>query len=765
MHTPKKNLKKPIIPEEFTGLKEGPIPEYATGLKAIQKSLEHIAREAGYSRGMPGLFKMNQKNGFDCSGCAWPDPVDRSPVAEYCENGAKALAEEATKAIVDRTFFEKNSIAEMQTWSDFELGKSGRITQPMLLEENATHYKAVSWDEAFSHFAKGLQALPTPDQAIFYTSGRTSNEAAFLYQLFVRQYGTNNLPDCSNMCHESSGKALDETIGIGKGTVKLPDFNKADLVIVIGQNPGTNHPRMLSALQQTKQHGGRVISINPLPEVGLKAFKHPQHPKDILGKPTIIADIHVPVAVNGDVAILKAFLKYLIDEEARSPEFVLDKKFIKEHTHGYEDFVSNLNAYDIHDLVAQSGVPFSIFNEAAALIAKSKKIIICWAMGITQHKNAVDNIREAVNLLLLKGSIGIEGGGVCPVRGHSNVQGDRTMGIWEQMSDEFLDKLGNVFNFSPPRKHGHDVVNSIKAMHSTKGMVFVGMGGNFVSATPDTEMTAKALKNCSMTVHISTKLNRSHVVHGKTALILPCLGRSEKDLRADHQEFLTVENSMGIIHSSEGKLSPIAEDLLSEPEIVARMAMATLGSDTTVDWKRMIENYDHIRDAIAKVIPGCENYNTKVRQPDGFYLPNAAREREFKTHTGKANFTTNALSTIETKDGEFIMMTIRSHDQFNTTIYGLDDRYRGVYNERRVLFMNPKDMVKAKLKEKQIVHLVSNYGKIRKVNNFLVVSYPIPQRCVATYFPEANPLIPIDEVAHGSNTPASKSIIIRVETE
>ncbi len=759
-----KNSKKTITPENFTGLQQGVIPEYATGVTAIKSTLEHIARETGYSKGFSALNKMNQKEGFDCPGCAWPDPKERSSLGEYCENGAKAIAEEATKKKVDASFFTKHSVAELLEWSDYELGKSGRITEPLFIAKGESHYRPISWDAAFTHIGKKLQALPTPNDAIFYTSGRTSNEAAFLYQLFARKFGTNNLPDCSNMCHESSGKALGETIGIGKGTVKLDDFSKTDLVIVMGQNPGTNHPRMLSALRETKKNGGKIITINPLPEVGLMAFKHPQKPLELLGKPTKLTDLFLQVKINGDVALLKAFLLYLVDAELTGSDFVLNTDFIKQHTAGYENFVTELKQHNIHDLVAQTGIPFSIFNEAAALIAKSNKIIICWAMGLTQHKNAVDNIREAVNILLLKGSIGIEGGGVCPVRGHSNVQGDRTMGIWEAPPEAFLDKLGTVFNFSPPRKHGYDVVNAIKAMKAEKDKVFIAMGGNFISATPDTELTAQALRNCKLTVQISTKLNRSHLVHGTTALILPCLGRSERDIQNGKEQFVTVENSMGVVHQSKGHLVPVSDKLLSEPMLVAKIATATFEKNTTIDWIKTASDYTLIRDIIAQVIPGFDNYNEKIKAPNGFYLPNNPRNQVFDTPNKKANFTTNAVSDILLDKGQFLMMTIRTHDQFNTTIYGLDDRYRGIYNERRVVLMNRKDMATASLVEQTVVHLISHYqGEERKAHNFKIIGYDIPKGCIATYFPEANILVPINQTARKSNTPASKSIIVSIE--
>ncbi|MCG2459430.1 FdhF/YdeP family oxidoreductase [Flavobacteriaceae bacterium F89] len=762
MKTKKGNY--PTTPEMLSDLKLKDIPEFATGFKAIKSTMEHISREAGIGRGLLGLNKMNQKGGFDCPGCAWPDPDGhRSNLGEYCENGAKALAEEATTLQATPEFFKNHRVSELLQWTDYELGKSGRITEPMILEPGDHNYKPISWNGAFKKIADELNALPSPDDAIFYTSGRTSNEAAFLHQLFVRQFGTNNLPDCSNMCHESSGSALSETIGIGKATIKLDDFSKTDLVIIMGQNPGTNHPRMLSALEETKRHGGKIIAINPLPEVGLLKFKHPQKLSDMLGKPKELTDIFLQVKINGDVALLKAILLFLINEAEKNHPDALDREFIQHYTENFDLFLSDLKLNSIRDLVTRSGVPYNRFLEASELILRSKKIIICWAMGLTQHKNAVDNVREAVNLLLLKGSIGIEGGGVCPVRGHSNVQGDRTMGIWEVAQKDFLDKLGVRFQFSPPYHNGYDVVRAIKAMERQKGKVFIGLGGNFISATPDTELTANALRNCKLTVQVSTKPNRSHLVHGDTAIILPCLGRSDKDLQNGIPQFVSVENSMGIVHSSQGNLQPVSKHLMSEPMIIARLAQETLGPNATFDWVQMASKYDLIRDAISEVIPGFEDYNRKVRQPAGFYLPNGPRERKFTTPSGKAQFTTNKPSDVTLKDGEFIMMTIRSHDQYNTTIYGLDDRYRGIHNERRVVLMNREDLQLAKIPEQSIVDLQSDFeGEKRVAKNFIALGYDIPRGCVATYFPEANVLVPINNVARKSNTPASKSVVVSI---
>ena len=752
-------------PEKFTGIELTDIPKSAVGVKAIKSSLNHVVGEVGLVKGIKLLKNLNQKYGFDCPGCAWPDPDEkRAFLAEYCENGAKAVAEEATKNRVSPMFFSTYSVPNLAKLSDYEIGKKGRITQPVYLPEGANHYKEISWKDAFSLIADELNGLDSPDEAIFYTSGRTSNEAAFLYQLFVRQFGTNNLPDCSNMCHESSGAALSETLGIGKGSVTLDDFNHTDLIIVMGQNPGTNHPRMLTALGEAKKNGSKIITINPLPEVGLMNYKDPQNPLKWVGSGQDLTDLFLQVKINGDVALLKIILKLMLKKEEDAPYSVFDYDFIKNKTHGIEDLLDDLETYSIDYLVPQTGLSLEKIKEAADLIINKKKVIICWAMGLTQHKNSVDTIREIVNILLLKGSIGKQGAGTCPVRGHSNVQGDRTMGIWEKMSDDFLDKLDANFNFKSPRKHGFDVVNSIEAMHKNKAKVFFGMGGNFVSATPDTEFTAEALRKCNLTVHVSTKLNRSHLIHGKKALILPCLGRSEKDIQSTGEQFISVENSMGVIHNSQGDLTPASEHLLSEPAIVAGLANATL-KKSSVNWTKLVSNYDFIRNEIEAVIPGFENYNERVRVGKGFYLPNNARENDFKpTNTGKANFSINSPSEIKLEENQFILMTIRTHDQYNTTIYGLNDRYRGVLNERRVIFMNPKDMEKLHLEKLDLVDLTSHFnGEVREAKGFLAIPYSIPEQCTATYFPEANVLVPIKSTADISNTPNSKSTIITIK--
>ena len=752
-------------PEKLTGIKLKEIPSSAVGVKAIASSISHIKNEVGLIKGIGLLKNLNQKDGFDCPGCAWPDPdAKRAFLAEYCENGAKAVAEEATKDKVSPMFFATHSVSELAKLSDYEIGKSGRITHPMYLPEGKDNYQEISWEEAFKIVAEELNSLDSPNEAIFYTSGRTSNEAAFLYQLFVREFGTNNLPDCSNMCHESSGAALSETLGIGKGSVTLKDFNHADLVIVMGQNPGTNHPRMLTALGETKNNGGKIITINPLPEIGLMNYKDPQNPLKWVGSGQDLTDLFLQVKINGDVALLKIILKLMKQKEQDKPGSVFNHQFIKEKTHGLNDFLEDLENYSIEELLPQTGLEISTIKKATELIINNEKIIICWAMGLTQHKNSVDNIREIVNILLLKGSIGKQGAGTCPVRGHSNVQGDRTMGIWEKMSDSFLDKLEEEFHFKAPRKHGFDVVNSIEAMHNGKAKIFFGMGGNFVSATPDTEYTAEGLRSCNLTVHVSTKLNRSHLITGKKALILPCLGRSEKDYQTSGEQFISVENSMGVIHQSKGHLNPCSDKLLSEPAIVAGLAKATLRNSKT-NWTELISNYDFIRNRIEKVISGFENYNKKIRIPGGFYLPNNARNNNFSpTSTGKANFSINKPSEIDLDENQLILMTIRTHDQYNTTIYGLNDRYRGVLNERRVIFMNKEDMKERNLNKLDLVDLISHYkDEKRKAEKFLVIPYNIPKQCAATYFPEANVLVSIKNTADISNTPASKTIIITIE--
>lgn len=752
-------------PVHHTGIKRGKIKQSAAGLEAVVIAGKQVLKETGITRGLKALNKLNKKDGFDCPSCAWPDPDDdRSAFGEYCENGAKAIAEEATTKKIGADFFATHSVEDLAALNDFEIGSKGRIAEPMYLPKGAKHYRPISWHEAFKKIAEHLNNLHSPNEAVFYTSGRTSNEAAFLYQLFVREFGTNNLPDCSNMCHESSGVALSESLGIGKGSVKLEDFYEAQVIMILGQNPGTNHPRMLTALQKAKKNGAIIISINPLPETGLMAFKNPQQLTGIMGVGTPLTDIFLPVMINGDLPLLQAIEKLLLEEEQKSPGSVFDTTFIDKNTEGYNEFVRHISHLDLGQLVMQSGVERSLVLQAVQAIKGKKKIIACWAMGLTQHKNAVDTIKEIVNLLLLKGSIGKSGAGTCPVRGHSNVQGDRTMGIYEKPSQTLLDSIQKNFGFSPAKAPGYDVVDSINAMHGGAAKVFFAMGGNFLSATPDTQFTAGALRNCKLTAHVSTKLNRSHLVHGEEALILPTLGRSDKDVCGGDIQFVSCENSMGVIQSSKGVLEPVSDKLLSEPAIVCQLAKATLGSRSKVDWGKYEQHYDHIRDDIERTIPGFENYNQRVRKPGGFYLPNCNREGSFDTPSQRARFNVAYFVDPKLEEDELIMMTIRSHDQFNTTIYGLDDRYRGIYHERRVILMNIDDIRKQNLKDGETVDLF-NYegGSERVARHFIVIEYPIPKKCAATYFPEANVLVPITSVADKSNTPVSKGVRIKIK--
>ncbi|MCF0065051.1 FdhF/YdeP family oxidoreductase [Dyadobacter chenwenxiniae] len=751
-------------PDELTGLRKTEIKKVAAGIPAVVSTFQKTISEAGVQRGMKALFNLNKKGGFDCPSCAWPDPDDeRSGIAEYCENGARAVAEEATLKKLDASFFAQNSVESLGKLSDYEIGGKGRIAAPMFLPAGAQFYQPISWKSAFEKIALELNRLKSPDEAIFYTSGRTSNEAAFLYQLFVREFGTNNLPDCSNMCHESSGVALGESLGIGKGSVKLDDFYEAEVIMILGQNPGTNHPRMLTALQKAKANGATIISINPLPETGLMGFNNPQTVQGIFGTNAALTDIFLQVKINGDLALLKAIEILLLKEEESNPGMVFDRNFIANNTEGYNDFIAHLKEQNAEELARLSGISTTQVQQVARVLAGKSKIIACWAMGLTQHKNAVDTIKEIVNLLLLKGSIGKPGAGTCPVRGHSNVQGDRTMGIFEKPSEKFLHAIERNFHFITPKKHGYDVVESIKAMHEGKAKVFFAMGGNFLSATPDTRFTAEALSKCRLTVHVSTKLNRSHLVTGEQALILPCLGRSDMDMHKDENRFISCENSMGVIQLSKGVLSPVSDQLLSEPVIVCKLAKAVLGRKTQINWDIYAEDYDVIRADIERTIPGFENYNERVRMPGGFYLPNCNREGYFDTLSQKAHFNIGALHNPELKDNELMMMTIRSHDQFNTTIYGLNDRYRGIHNERRVILMNENDIAKRNLKGGDVVDLYNHYDGIERVAyKFVVVPYPIPEGCTATYFPETNVLVPINSVADKSNTPTSKMVILTI---
>jgi len=751
--------------EEFTNIRLGEPVRDAAGMLGVKEALKHGFKEMGVLRSMGALLKMNQKDGFDCPSCAWPDPENRSPVAEYCENGAKALADEATTAKADAGLFKKWSVEELSQLSDYELNKFGRLTEPLVLRPNSLNYEPITWQEAFGLIAKHLHKLDHPDEAIFYTSGRSSNEAAFLYGMFARAFGTNNMPDCSNMCHESSGVALGETLGIGKGSTVLEDLYEAEVVIVAGQNPGTNHPRMLSALEKCKNNGGKIISINPLEESGLVNFKNPQHLSGTIGSGVQMADLHLPVQINQDIPLMKLILKKLATLDSIDHK-VFDHAFIEKYTDGYDAFINDIEQYDEADLLARAGVKESDVNKAVAMLRNSEKIIVCWAMGLTQHKNAVENIREFVNLLLLKGALGKPGAGTCPVRGHSNVQGDRSVGIQHFVDEAMNARIKEFMYFDPPTKKGLDVVESMEAMHNGKAKAFFCLGGNFLMAASDTKYTAEAIENCELSVQISTKLNRTHLVTGKTALILPTLGRSEKDNINGKQQYFTVENSMGKVSQSKGILKPASGNVKSEPLIIAEIAEAYFKGEHSVDWKAMGEDYEIIREYIDLVAKGFKD-TSKRSEGHGYYLPNNVRNLDFSMlPQGKAQITINNLPQHTLAKDEFMLMTIRSHDQFNTTIYGLDDRYRGVYNERRVVFMNQKDMDKLGLQKLDVVDIISEYdGVVRKANKFLMIPYNIPEGNIASYFPETNVLVPYNHFAERSQTPISKSVRVRIHKQ
>ncbi|MGI5995205.1 FdhF/YdeP family oxidoreductase [Saccharomonospora viridis] len=762
--------KPPIRDIDESALQVGEAQDHAAGVKAVAVSMKRAYEQMGVTRTALTLPLVNQRAGFDCPGCAWPESEGRRRPAEFCENGVKAVAEEATTRKVTREFFARHSVSELAERTDYWLGQQGRLTEPMVLRPGADHYTPISWEEAFRLIADELNALDSPDQAVFYTSGRTSNEAAFAYQLFVRSFGTNNLPDCSNMCHESSGAALTETIGIGKGSVSLEDIHRADLIVVLGQNPGTNHPRMLSALAEAKQRGAQIISVNPLPEAGLLRFKDPQTVRGVAGRGAELTDVFCQIRLGGDLAFFKAIGARLLDAEDAAPGTVLDREFIERHTHDFEAYRAQARALDEAEIAEATGLPSELLDDVAQRFARAERIVLCWAMGLTQHKHSVPTIREAVNVMLLRGMIGKPGAGLCPVRGHSNVQGDRTMGIYEKMPDSFLDALDKEFGITTPREHGYDTVESIRAMSRGDARVFIGMGGNFARATPDTEVTEAALRSCSLTVQVSTKLNRSHVATGRTALILPTLGRTEVDEQASGKQFVTVEDSMSVVHRSRGRLRPASKALLSEVSIVCRLARATLGPDHPVPWEKFEADYDTIRDSIARVVPGCEDYNAKVRRPNGFVLPHPPRDaREFPTDTGKANFTVNPLWYPKVPQGRLLLQTLRSHDQYNTTIYGLSDRYRGIENGRRVVMVNADDLAELGLRDGQRVDLVSEWTDSsgttteRRADDFRIVAYPTARGCAAAYYPETNPLVPLDSVADVSNTPTSKSVVVRLE--
>ncbi|GAA1118379.1 FdhF/YdeP family oxidoreductase [Nesterenkonia jeotgali] len=740
--------------------------DWAAGLPGVYHSMQPALKHMGIERSARTLLAMNQKQGFDCMSCAWPDPSGHRSTFEYCENGAKAVTWEATPVTVSSDFWAEHPISELRGRSEYWLGMQGRLTEPVYKAAGSQHYRPVDWDTAIEIVAEKLKSLASPDEAAFYTSGRASNEAAFLYQLFVRGYGTNNLPDCSNMCHESSGVAMGETLGVGKATVSYDDFLTTDLLIVMGQNPGTNHPRMLTAMEQQKENGGQIVAINPLPEAGLRRFKNPQKPRGVVGRGTDLADQFLQIRAGGDMALLQAVSKRVLDAEDRNPGGVLDHEFITEHCDGLAELREHLSHLDEPSIREATGLRSEEIDELAERYMTADSVIVCWAMGVTQQRNGVGTIKEIINLLLLRGNFGRPGAGAAPIRGHSNVQGDRTMGIWEQMPASFLDTLGEEFSFDPPREHGVDSVDAVRGMRDGAIRFFLSLGGNFASAMSDTGATEAAMEHLEMNVQISTKLNRSHTVVGQEALILPTLGRTEIDVQASGPQFVSVEDTVSAVHSSQGRVDPVAPNLLSEIAIISRIAHAVLGGRIAADWQGFEANYDLIRDHISHVVPGCGDYNRRIREKDGFLLANGPRDsRTFNTGTGRARMTVNQLDPMNCPPDRLILQTMRSHDQFNTTIYGYNDRYRGIKKGRHVLFVNPEDLARLGFSDGDLVdvHGESTDGKDRVLRSFRAVSYPSAQGCAAVYYPEGNVLVPLDDTVQGSNTPISKGVIIRLE--
>lgn len=751
-------MKKAPVEDPADDLSVSPPKQYAAGIPGVRHALEYSFEQTSVKRSMLTLLSLNQTKGIDCPGCAWPEP-DHRHKNEYCENGAKHINDEATSRRVTRDFFAKHPVEELDGKSDYWLNQQGRLTEPMVKRPGATHYEPIAWDDAFGIIADELNGLASPDEAMFYVSGRLNNEAAFLLQLFARAFGTNNLPDCSNMCHESSGTGLGETLGIGKGSVQLDDIYNSHLVFVVGQNPGTNHPRMLSALEQTKKNGGQVIAVNTLPEAGLMRFKNPQQPSGVIGKGIQIADLFLKIRPGGDLALFKMLNRLVLESGD------LDHDYIQAHTTGFDDFAAQGSDITWEQTLEATGLTRDEIEAVHQKVLASKSVIVCWAMGLTQHKHGVPTIREIVNFLMLRGNIGKPGAGVCPVRGHSNVQGDRTMGIWEKMPDRFLDALGAEFGFEPPRVHGVDSVGGVRAMRDGTARVFVGVAGNFVRAMSDSEVTEAALRSCSLTVQVSTKLNRSHTVTGETALILPTLGRSDKDLQAGGEQYVTVEDSMSSVHRTHGKLSPASKHLLSEVSIITRLARRTLGDSPAIPWAELEADNDAIRDRIARVVPGFEDFNERIRQPGGFTLPNPVNAGVYPTPSGKAVFSVNTLAWLQTPPGHLILQSLRSHDQWNTVPYALNDRYRGIHNARHIVMINPDDIAELGFHDGDQVDIVSVWddGIERRARNFTLVGYPASRGSAASYYPETNVLVPLDSVASGSNTPTSKGVLVRLE--
>ncbi|GHB61909.1 formate dehydrogenase subunit alpha [Streptomyces viridiviolaceus] len=759
-------MKQPPSEEPDESLTVAPPKKWAAGVPAVTHALQYSLEETSVLRTGRTLLTMNQVDGIDCPGCAWADPAPgHRHRNEYCENGAKHINDEATTRRITADFFRRHPVSELGRRSDLWLNQQGRLTEPMVKRPDSDHYEPISWHDAMGLISEELKALDSPDEAVFYTSGRVSNEAAFVLQLFARAFGTNNLPDCSNMCHESSGFALHETLGTGKGTVSLEDLYHADLIFLVGQNPGTNHPRQLSALERAKANGARIIAVNTLPEAGLMRFKNPQEIRGVLGRGVQIADRFLHIRSGGDLALFQALNRLLLEAEDARPGTVLAHDFIRANTSGFEEFARHARTLAWEHVLAATGLTRDEIENVRDEVLRSRRVIVCWAMGVTQQRHAVPTIREIVNFLLLRGNLGRAGAGACPVRGHSNVQGDRTMGIWEQMPDSFLDALQREFGFDPPRAHGLDSVDSIKAMREGRIKVFLGVAGNFVRAAPDSAVTEDAMRQCRLTAHISTKLNRSHTVCGRTALILPTLGRTERDFQATGEQFVTVENSMSEVHTSRGRLEPASKVLLSEVAILCRLARRTLDGRTGIPWDTFEADYGAIRDRISRIVPGLHDFNRRVIRAGGIRLPNPVNEGVYPTPVGKALFTCNAWEMSHAPEGHLLLQTLRSHDQWNTIPYTENDRYRGIHGSRRVVLVNPRDVSRLGLAEGQRVDLVSVWsdGAERRTEGFEVVPYPTTPGCAAAYYPETNVLLPLDSVAETSNQPTAKGIVVRLE--
>ncbi|MDQ1360650.1 MAG: hypothetical protein QOJ44_1027 [Acidimicrobiaceae bacterium] len=729
------------------------------------RSVAHVLERAGEPiEGFRAIFEMNQQNGgFDCPGCAWPDDPDGLHL-DICENGVKHVTWELADANADRRFFAAHTVSELAGWSDYDLERTGRLAEPLSYNPVIDRYEPISWTDAFALVGDTLRGLDSPNQATFYTSGRLSNEATFLYQLWVRQFGTNNLPDCSNMCHEASGRAMTAALGTGKGTVDLHDWEAADGIWLIGDNAATNAPRMLTSLAAADRRGAQLVHINPLIEAASRRTIVPHEFVDMATfRTTRIGTMNVQVRMGGDLALMRGVAKAVLEAAEQDPE-ALDRDFLERYAYGFEAYGQLVTSTPWSQLVTDSGISEPDIRKLADSYLKSQRVIIAWCLGVTQHEHGVDTVREIVNLLLLRGNIGREGAGPCPIRGHSNVQGNRTCGIDHRPSSAFLDRLGEVCGFEPPREHGLGTVDTIEAMHGGDIKAFVGVGGNFALAAPDIPYTSEALRNCELTVQVSTKLNRSHVVHGKRALILPCLGRTEKDRQAAGEQGITVEDAMSMVHISFGMKEPVSAELRSECSILAGLARATLPANTT-PWEDYADDYDRIRDTMARVLDGFEDFNARSRHPHGFRIRQAARDRIFQTPSGRAEFSLAPLpDDVDPGRGRLVLATVRSHDQFNTTIYSNDDRYRGLKGLRTVIFMNPTDMSDRGIEEFGLIDVksFSKDGTERTVYGYRAVRYEVPPGCAAGYMPELNVLCGIADVSSQSEQPVAKHLNVEI---